>query len=71
MTQTARLYGSSLYDLAAEEKLSGTILEQIKEIREIFKKNPDYLRLLSEPSISKADRIGLIEEALVHRQSDM
>ena len=63
MTQTARLYGSSLYDLAAEEHLSGTILGQIKEIREIFKENPDYLKLLSEPSISKAERIGLIEEA--------
>ena len=63
MTQTARLYGGSLYDLAAEEQLTGTILEQMQEVRQIFRENPDYLRLLSEPSIPKEKRIGLIEEA--------
>ena len=29
MTQIARLYGSSMYDLAAEEQLTDTVLEQI------------------------------------------
>ena len=29
MTQTARLYGGSLYDLAAEEQLTDTIMEQM------------------------------------------
>ena len=29
MTKTARVYGGSLYDLAAEEKLDGQITEQI------------------------------------------
>ena len=28
MTKTARVYGGSLYDLAAEEKLDGQIMEQ-------------------------------------------
>lgn len=63
MTQIARLYGGSLYDLAAEEQLSGTILEEMKEIREIFRENPDYVKLLAEPSIPKAERTKLIEEA--------
>ena len=63
MTQTARLYGGSLYDLAVEEKLADTILEQMQEIRDIFRENPDYVKLLSEPSIPKEERIKLIEEA--------
>ena len=63
MTQTARLYGGSLYDLAVEEKLADTILEEMKEIRDIFRENPDYVKLLSEPSIPKEERIKLIEEA--------
>ena len=53
MTQTARLYGGSLYDLAVEEKLADTILEQMQEIRDIFRENPDYVKLLSEPSLPK------------------
>lgn len=63
MTQTARLYGGSLYDLAVEEKLADTILEQMQEIRDVFRENPDYVKLLSEPSLPKEERIKLIEEA--------
>ena len=33
MTKTARVYGGSLYDLAAEEKLDGQIMEQMIAIR--------------------------------------
>ena len=63
MTQTARLYGGSLYELAAEEKLTDTIMEQMQEIRKIFRENPDYMKLLCEPSLPKKERTGLVEEA--------
>lgn len=63
MTQTARVYGGSLYELAAEEQLTDDIMEQMQEIRKLFRENPDYLRLLSEPSIPKEERKGLIEKA--------
>lgn len=63
MTQTARLYGGSMYELAAEEKLTGIILEQMQLIRELFRENPEYVKLLMEPSIPKEDRTRLIEEA--------
>ena len=36
MTQIARLYGSSMYDLAAEEQLTDTVLEQMQTIRQHF-----------------------------------
>ena len=63
MTRTARLYGGSLYDLAAEEKLTGVILEEMQEIRKIFREVPEYLHLLGEPSIPKGERTELIENA--------
>ncbi len=63
MTQTARLYGGSLYELAAEEQLTGIIFTQMKEIRGIFREMPEYVKLLREPSIPKEERIGLIEAA--------
>lgn len=63
MTQTGRLYGGSLYDLAAEEQLTDIIRQQMDEIRQIFRENPDYVSLLREPSIPKKERIDLIHKA--------
>ena len=63
MTQTARMYGGSLYELAAEEQLEEVLLEQIGQIRQIFRENPDYLSLLCELSLSKEERTDMIEKA--------
>lgn len=63
MTQTAKVYGSGLYDLAMEEGLVEQIMEQLKQVRELFRENPDYIKLLSEPSIPKAERVKLIDTA--------
>ncbi|MBQ5932747.1 MAG: ATP synthase F1 subunit delta [Lachnospiraceae bacterium] len=63
MTERSRVYGSSLYDLAAEEKLTEPIRDQMLAIKQILRDNPDYIRLLAEPSIKKAERIGLIDAA--------
>ena len=62
MTKTARVYGGSLYDLAAEEKLDGQIMEQMIAIRQIFRENPGYLKLLGEPAIPEDERLKMIEE---------
>ena len=57
MTETARVYGGSLYELAQEEHLEEEILSEMKEIRALFRENPEYPRLLSEPSIPRKERI--------------
>ena len=67
MTETARMYGGSLYDLAAEEGLETRILGELDEVQQLLKQNPDYLRLLSTPSIPKKERCGLLDEALRDR----
>ena len=36
MTGIARLYGGSLYELAAEEQLSDIIKEELEQIRKLF-----------------------------------
>lgn len=63
MTQTGRLYGGSLYDLAAQEQLTETIHQQMKDVLTLFRENPDYIRLLSDPALPKTERIGLIDQA--------
>ena len=64
MTEIARMYGGSLYDLAAEEGLDTRILGELDEVVKLLKENPDYLHLLSIPSIPKKERCALLDEAL-------
>ena len=63
MTSTGRLYGGTLYDLATEEGLSEVYLEQLVQIRDLFRTYPDYPRLLMEPSVPFSERAKLIDEA--------
>ena len=63
MTTAWGLYGQSLYDLAAEEKADDQIMEELEAVRGIFRENPDYITLLSEPSIPGKNRIQLLDEA--------
>lgn len=63
MTEYARVYGGSLYDLAAEEQLTEKIKDEMLEIEALLEENPDYIKLLSEPSVKKEDRTKLIEDA--------
>ena len=41
MTETARMYGGSLYDLAAEEGLETRILGELDEAVALFKASPE------------------------------
>ncbi|MBR5944363.1 MAG: F0F1 ATP synthase subunit delta, partial [Lachnospiraceae bacterium] len=63
MSKAGDLYGQSLYDLAAEENLTDEILGEMEIIKGIFKENPDYITLLSEPSVPKNERLKLVDEA--------
>lgn len=64
MTEFAKLYGGSLYDLAAEEGLDERILGELDETVSLLAANPDYLRLLATPSIPQKERCALLDEAL-------
>lgn len=67
MSRLARLYGGSLYDLAAQEGMGETMMEQMEQIRVLFWENPDYVRLLSLPAIPLSERKALIESAFGHQ----
>ena len=63
MTEIARMYGGSLYDLAAEEGLETRILGELDAVSDVLKGDPEYLHLLSIPSIPKKERCALLDEA--------
>lgn len=63
MTETAKRYGGSLYELAAEEKLAHEILQELMLAESSCRQEPEYLRLLQIPSIPKRERCALLDKA--------
>lgn len=64
MTELAREYGDGLYALAAEEHIADDVLAQMQTLKDSFKENPQFLQLLSNMALSKAERVGIIDKTL-------
>ena len=63
MTGAGSVYGEALYDLAKAEGLSKQIMDQLSVLDESFRSEPDFLRLLSSPNLSKQERCDVLEES--------
>ena len=57
-------YAQALYDLAVEEDLQKEFLEQLESLQKVFGEEPDFLRLLSVPDLSKQERCQLLDTGL-------
>jgi F-type H+-transporting ATPase subunit delta len=64
VTELSREYGEGLYALCVEENLSGEALEQLTQLKALFRENPDFCRLLGNLSLSKAERVNILDGAL-------
>lgn len=63
MTQAGIVYGEALYELAKSEGLSEEILSQITVLADSFRQEPDFLRLLAAPNLSKAERCDILDRS--------
>ena len=63
MTEVGTVYGESLYELAKDEKLDQPIGEQLKVLQVSFRQEPDFIRLLSSPSLTKAERCQILDDS--------
>ena len=57
-------YAQALYDLSKEENLQTQFLEQLETLQKVFADEPDFLRLLSVPDLSKQERCQLLDTGL-------
>ena len=64
MTEAASVYGEALYALAKDENKSDLMLRQLKVLDESFAAEPDFLRLLSAPNLSKIERREILDACL-------
>jgi F-type H+-transporting ATPase subunit delta len=63
MTAQANVYGQAFYTLAKDENCDRQILEELSVLDESFATEPEYLRLLSAPNLSKEERIRILDTA--------
>ncbi|MDO5547698.1 MAG: ATP synthase F1 subunit delta [Eubacteriales bacterium] len=62
MTEIAKAYGDTLYDLAVESGEVERMLEEINTLRQAFEENPQFITLMNTPTMSKAERVAVVEE---------
>lgn len=63
MTQVGSVYGEALYTLALEESITGSVLDELTLLNHAFLENPDFIRLLSSPNLSKQERCGVLDDS--------
>ena len=63
MTGVGSVYGEALYSLAREENLSQVILEQLNVLDGCFSAEPDFIRLLCAPNLTKEERCRILDDS--------
>lgn len=56
-------YGGALYVLAREEGLEEELMEQLTHLQQAMEQEPDFLKLLSSPSLTKQQRCRIVEDS--------
>lgn len=63
MTQIGSIYANALYSLAKDAECEETIKNQILILGEAFAQEPDFVRLLDTPSLSKQERCQIVDDS--------
>lgn len=67
MTQIGSVYAQALYALAKDEGVEQSILAQLKALEESFSAEPQFLRLLGAPNLSKEERCRILDDSFRNR----
>ena len=59
----ANEYGKALFLITEEDGVSDKLLSDVKTAERVLVSNPDYVKLLDSPAISKAERVELVDKA--------
>ena len=63
MSRIANAYAQGLYSLAQEEQLTEPILQELTVLEQAFSQEPDFLRLLSAPNLSREERCQILDDS--------
>lgn len=60
-------YALSLYEVAADEKKEKAYLDELSAVCEVFKREPDFLKMLLTPSIALEDKQNVLRKVFEGR----
>ena len=63
MTEVGNIYGKSLYELAREESQEALMAQQLSVLQQSFQQEPDFLRLLASPNLTKQERCQILDDS--------
>ncbi len=63
MTEIGSVYGDALYELAKEEGLTESVGQQLRLLQDSFRQEPEFIRLLSAPNLTKAERCQILDDS--------
>ena len=61
MSELSSAYAGALFELACEENISGDILSQSEQLLEILKTTPEFVKLLSAPTVTSEEKLQLTD----------
>ena len=70
MSGLAKEYGTAMFMLAAEKKVTAEYADELRGVRDIFSENSEYAIMLDSPSIPLGERLEAIEKAFFGRVSE-
>lgn len=65
-----KTYGQALFDLGMEDGKIDEYAQQIETIRSLFNENPNLLKLLVHPKITKEEKVDVIEKCFKDKVDD-
>ena len=66
----SQTYGEALVELANEEDIASSMLEEIQSVREILNSNPDFTKLMLHPGIAKQEKLQVVDSVFKGKVSD-
>ncbi len=63
MTNVAVVYAQALYSLTKDEGCSEPVLKELAVLSESFASQPDFVRLLSAPNLTKEERCEVLDSS--------
>jgi len=63
MSQIGNAYAQALYSLVRDEGDTKSVLQQLAALEESFRAEPDFLRLLDTPNLSKEQRCRILDDS--------
>ena len=64
----SKTYGEALFEIAREENKTREMMEEIQELQEILKQNPEFDKMMKHPGIPKQEKA--VEKIFKGRASD-